>query len=158
MTIGVGGEAITAWFEDDVDLVMGGEEPLCLPGRLAPPHDFLPPPCRPVAAFDPVVEPLVGPVIDTRCLASDRLYVAAQLVGDDNPWLAKLSDQPCQKARGGLCGAACLNQNVERVAIGVDRAPQPMLHAIDRDYNLIHVPLVARARTRYTTRLILQPL
>jgi len=32
MTIGVGGEAIAAWFEDGVDLVMGGEEPLCLPG------------------------------------------------------------------------------------------------------------------------------
>ena len=32
MTIGVGGEAIAAWFEEDVDLVMGGEEPLCLPG------------------------------------------------------------------------------------------------------------------------------
>lgn len=32
MTIGVGGEAIAAWFEDGVDLVMGGEELLCLPG------------------------------------------------------------------------------------------------------------------------------
>ena len=32
MTIGVGGEAIAAWFENGVDLVMGGEEPLCLPG------------------------------------------------------------------------------------------------------------------------------
>ncbi|SCM66392.1 hypothetical protein KARMA_0567 [Donghicola eburneus] len=32
MTIGVGCEAITAWFEEDVDLVMGSEEPLCLPG------------------------------------------------------------------------------------------------------------------------------
>ena len=32
MTIGVGGEAIAAWFESGVDLVMGGEEPLCLPG------------------------------------------------------------------------------------------------------------------------------
>ena len=88
----------------------------------------------------------MGPVIGTGCLASDRLYVAAQLVGDDNPWLAKLSDQPCQKALGGLRVAACLNQNVERVAIGVDCAPQPVLHAIDRNYNLIHVPLVVRAR------------
>jgi len=32
MTIGVGGEAIAAWFKDGVDLDMGGEEPLCLPG------------------------------------------------------------------------------------------------------------------------------
>ena len=31
MTIGVGSEAIAAGFEDGVDLVIGGEEPLCLP-------------------------------------------------------------------------------------------------------------------------------
>ena len=32
MTIGVGGEAIAAWFENGVDLVMGGEKTLRLPG------------------------------------------------------------------------------------------------------------------------------
>jgi len=32
MTIGVGGEAVAAWIEDGVDLVMGGEEPPCLAG------------------------------------------------------------------------------------------------------------------------------
>lgn len=32
MTIGVGGEAIAAWFENGVDLFMGRKEPLCLPG------------------------------------------------------------------------------------------------------------------------------
>lgn len=63
MTIGVGGEAIAASFEDGVDLVIGGKEPLRLPRRLEPPHDFLPHPRRPVAALDPVVEALVGTVI-----------------------------------------------------------------------------------------------
>ena len=55
-----------------------------------------------MAALNPVVEALVGPMIGTRCLAGDRLYVAAQLVGYNDPWLAELSNQPCQKALGGL--------------------------------------------------------
>jgi hypothetical protein len=43
---------------------------------------------------------------------SDRLGVAAQLVGNDHPWVAKLRDQPCQEALGGLGITACLNQDV----------------------------------------------
>ena len=56
----------------------------------------------------------------------------------------KLRDQPCQEAFGGLGIAACLDQDVEHVAGGIDRAPEPMLHAVDRDHNLIKMPLVVR--------------
>lgn len=99
-----------------------------------------------MAALDLVVEALVCSVIGTWCLAGDQFDVAAQLVGDNNHWLAELSNQLDQKALGGLRVAACLNQNVERVTIGVDRASQPVLHSIDPDHNLIHVPLVVRSR------------
>ena len=68
-----------------------------------------------MAALDLVVEALVGPVIGPWCLAGNRFDVAAQFVGDDDPWRAELSNQPCQKALGGFRVAACLNQDVERV-------------------------------------------
>jgi hypothetical protein len=55
----------------------------------------------------PVVEALVGPMIGTQCLAGDRLYVAAQLVGDNDPGLAELSNQACQKALGGVSEPEC---------------------------------------------------
>ena len=99
-----------------------------------------------MAAMDLVVDALVGPVLGLRCLTGNRFDLAAQFVGDDDPWRAELSNQPCQKALGGFCVAACLNQDVERVPIGIHRAPQPMFHTIDRDHNLVHVPFVVRTR------------
>ena len=34
----------------------------------------------------------MGAVIGIWCLAGDRFYVAAQFVGDNDPWLAELSN------------------------------------------------------------------
>ncbi len=65
VTIGVGGEAIAAGFEDRVDLVMGCKETLRLSERLEAAHDFLSPPRWPVATLYSIVKPLVGPVIGT---------------------------------------------------------------------------------------------
>ena len=85
-------------------------------------------------------------VIGVRCLMRDRHNVAAQFVCDGDPGVAKLSDQPCHEALGGLGIAAALDKDVEHVAIGIHCAPQPMLHAVDRDHNLIKMPLVVRPR------------
>jgi hypothetical protein len=63
--------------------------------------------------------------------------------GDNDPGLAELSNQPCQKALGGFGIAACLNQNVERVTVGVDGAPEPLLFTVDWNDNLIEVPFVS---------------
>jgi len=76
----------------------------------------------------------------------DRLNVAAQFVCDGDPGLAKLSDQPCHEALGGLGIAAALDKDVEHVAVGLYCAPQPMLNAIDRDHNLIKMPLVVQSQ------------
>ena len=66
-----------------------------------------------MTAFDAIVEPFVSAVIGVRCLMQDRLNVAAQLVCDGDPGLAKLSDQPCHEALGGLGIAAALDKDVE---------------------------------------------
>ena len=63
MAVGFGGEAIAAEAKNGVDLIACSKKPLCLPGGLEAPHDFLSSACRSMTAFDPVVEPLVGPVI-----------------------------------------------------------------------------------------------
>ena len=54
-----------------------------------------------------------------------------------------------QPAEELLCGhrvSARLHQNVEHVAVLVDRAPQVPLCAVDLDEHLIQVPFVARPR------------
>ena len=55
-----------------------------------------------------------------------------------------------QSAEEFLCGhrvSARLDQNVEHVAVLVDRAPQVPLCAVDLDEHLIEVPFITRPRT-----------
>lgn len=145
VTIGWCGESIAVGGEDDVDLVMGSEKSPRLPGRVEAAPDLFPSPRWPVATLDPVVEVLLGPVISIGCPAFDRFDVASQFVGDDDPWLAKLNNQPCRKAPDGTGIAPCLLQNIKCVAVGIHRTPQPMFQTIERDHNLVHVPFVVRA-------------
>ncbi len=131
---------------------MCGEEALCLSRRPEPPHGFLSSPRRPVTAFNPVVEAFAGAMTGVRCLMGNRLDAAARFVCDDDPWLAKLRDQPCHEAPGGFGISARLNRNIERITVawmapGGDCAPEPMRHAVDRDHNLVEGPLVVRAWT-----------
>ena len=146
MAIGYGSEAVATRSEDVVNLVVCGKETLCLSGRLESAHDFLPSSRRPVTAFNLVVESFVGAMIDARCLMGNRLDVATQLVCGDNPWLAKLRDQPCHETLGSFRISARLNKNIERITVGVDSTPEPMLQAVDRNHNLVEVPFVVRSR------------
>ena len=102
---------------------------------------------RPVRHFDRIVQTLVGAMIRARCQFTDGLDVTAQLVGDHDPWFAEQGDQSLEEPLCGLCVSACLHENIEHVAICVDRAPQPMFLAVDRDDNFIEVPLVVGSRT-----------
>jgi hypothetical protein len=77
-----------------------------------------------------------------------RHLVAGQLVGDDHPGHVPQALE--QSAEELLCGhrvSARLHQNVEHVAVLVDRAPQVPLCAVDLDEHLIEVPFVAQPRT-----------
>jgi len=153
------GEAIASGFEECVDLIVGGKEALCLPSRLEAAHDFLSPSGRSVAAFKPIVQALMRAAICVRCQLTDRLAtlidckhstdvqcIPAQLIGNDHPWLAKLCDQPCQKALGGFGTAACLNQDIEGVTLCIDGPPKPVFHTIDRDHGLVQMLFVVKAR------------
>src|SRR6476659_6122816 len=77
-----------------------------------------------------------------------RHLVAGELVSDDHP--GHLPQALEQSAEELLCGprvSARLDQNVEHVAVLVDRAPQVPLCAVDLDEHLIQVPFVAQPPT-----------
>ena len=58
---------IASWANDDVDLIMGSQKSLCLPGRFEPPHQFLSFARGSVRAFGPIVQAFVRPVIGMGC-------------------------------------------------------------------------------------------
>jgi hypothetical protein len=77
----------------------------------------------------------------------DRLDIAAQLVGDHDPRLAELIDQPLEKPLGCFSVSSRLHENVEDVPFRVDGTPQPMFLPSNRDNDLIEMPFVIGART-----------
>jgi hypothetical protein len=89
----------------------------------------------------------VGAVVSVRGQCFDRLYIAAQLVGDHDPRLAELSDQPLEKPLGCFSVSSRLHENVEDVPFRVDGTPQPMFLPSNRDNNLIQMAFVIGART-----------
>lgn len=96
--------------------------------------------------FDRIIQALVYAVVSVRCQCSNRLDVAAQFVSDDNPWFVKPGNQSLEKPFCSFCVPTGLHKKIKNVTIRVDRAPQPMLLATDRDHDFVHVPLVVRPR------------
>jgi hypothetical protein len=94
-----------------------------------------------------VVQSLLGAVVSVRHQCLDRLDIAAQLVGDHDPRLAELSDQPLDKPLGCFSVSSRLHENVEDVPFRVDGTPQPMFLPSNRDNDLIQMPFVIGART-----------
>jgi hypothetical protein len=72
--------------------------------------------------------------------------IGAELVGDHSSrWAALLLQQTLQQALGGLGVAARLNDFVEHIAVLINRPPEPVLLARDRDHDLVEMPDVAAA-------------
>ena len=93
------------------DLVVGGEEPLRLAGRLEALHLPLSSPRRLVRVLRPVVEALVPAVLDTRHQVLLRRAVAAELVGDHDARRPALPlQQLAQQAFGGALVTPALHE------------------------------------------------
>ena len=72
-----------------------------------------------------------------------RHTVASKFVGHDHAWhVIQALQQPSEKPFGRLAISPRLNENVEHDAVLIHGTPQIMLHALDPDEHLIHVPLV----------------
>ncbi len=124
------------------------QEPLRVPDRLEAFHRPLALPGRLVGVLGAVVQVLRPAMLHRRHELAVRHLVAGELVGDDHPGHVPQALE--QSAEELLCGhrvSARLDQNVEHVAVLVDRAPQVPLCAVDLDEHLIQVPFVARPPT-----------
>ena len=138
---------MAARVKDQIDLAVRRQEPLSLPVGFEPAHYFLSFAGWPMRHFDRVVQALVRAVVGVRGQRLDRSDIAAQFVRDDDPRLTKPGYQSFEKALCRFSIPARLHKNIKNVSTRVDRAPQPVLLATDRDHDFVHVPLVVRSRS-----------
>ena len=84
-------------------------------------------------------------MICARSQVPDRPEITAQLVRDDDTGFTEPVDQPCQETSCCFGVASRLNENIQHVAVRVDRPPEPVFCAVDRDNDLIQMPFVNRS-------------
>ena len=120
------------------------QEPLGLPRPGEAFHHPFPDPGRLMGVLGPVVEVLPAAMGHRRQKLAVSELIAGQLVGDNHPrHLSQALEQLTEKPLGRHRVAARLHQDVEHVAVLVDRAPQVMGGAVDLHEDLVEVPLVA---------------
>jgi hypothetical protein len=72
--------------------------------------------------------------------------IRAELVGDHSPGrTALLAQETPQQALGGLGVASALDDLIENLAVLINRPPQPVFLARDRDHDFVEMPDVATA-------------
>ena len=141
-----GGAVGAGWNEEITDGREDTDEPLQVPGRSKALHHELSSTKRQMRILCPIVEPLVRAVFDFWHNVASGGCVGAELVGDHPSWRAALLPQEAPQQALGCRGiAAALEDFIEHIAILINRPPQPVLLARDRDRNLIQVPDVAAA-------------
>ena len=122
------------------------QEPLGLPRPGEAFHHPFPDPGRLMGVLGPVVEVLRAAMGHRRQKLAVSDLIAGQLVGDNHPrHLSQALEQLTEKPLGRHRVAARLHQDVEHVAVLVDRAPQLMGGAVDLHEDLVEVPFVAGA-------------
>ena len=119
------------------------QESLRMCGRGEPPYLSLALAGRLVGDFGAIVGVLVCAVNHRRHDRAMHCRVTAQLVRDELARLLALSFQQLVKeASGRLPIAPRLNQDVDHIAILVDRPPEIVLPALHRDEQFIEIPRV----------------
>ena len=133
------------------DMTKRIQEPLGLPRRGEAFHHPFADPGRLMRVLGPVVEVLRPAVLHRRHRLAPSDLVAAQFVGHQHPrHLLQALEQLPEKPLGRGPVSLGLHQDVEHLAVLVDRAPQVMGGAVDLDEHLIEMPLVAGAGTAPT--------
>jgi hypothetical protein len=111
-------------------------------------HAPLAVPRRLVGVFRTVIEVRVLAVFYARQRLPPRGRMAFQSVGDDDSRDVRTSFEPLPKElRGGCFVAATLDQNIEDMAILIDRPPQIVPPPLNREKGLIQMPRIARPGT-----------
>src|SRR4030095_5487193 len=120
-----------------------GQKALGVPRRLEPLHTIFTLPRRPVRVLAAIIEVAALPMFYSgQDLALGRA-VALQLIRDDDPRdIPQALEQLAKELLRRVLIAPALNQDIEDVVVLVDSAPQGMPLPIDRQEDLVEVPLV----------------
>src|SRR4029077_9189885 len=82
-------------------------------------------------------------MFDRRKDLTLRHAVASQLIGHDHPrHILQALQQSAKEALGGFATPPLLHENVEYNTILIHCAPEVVLHPLDANEHLVHVPLV----------------
>ena len=128
-----------------VDLGMRGQqESLRLPRGFIPAHLPFQLPGRLVGNLRPVIQSLVLPMFDTGQDFRLSRSVAFELVRHQDTWnVTQALEQFGEKPPGRLLVASALHQHIQRVPCLIDRPPQVMVLALDRQHDLVQMPFVS---------------
>jgi hypothetical protein len=96
-------------------------------------------------SFGPIVQPLVLAMFDPGSDLGFGRSVGTELVSDQHAGLTPPPEQLSKEAFGCACVPTRLDQDIQDVAIGVNRSPEPVLLALDRDHDFVEMPFVRRA-------------
>jgi hypothetical protein len=114
------------------DMAESKQEPLSLPGRGEAFHHPFPDPGRQMRVLSSIIEVFRAAMSHRRQKLAVRGLVAGQLVGDNHPrHVPQALEQLTEKPLGRHRVTTRLHQDVEHVAVLVDRAPQVMGDAVD---------------------------
>jgi hypothetical protein len=92
-----------------------------------------------------IIEIAMRPMFHTGQDLALRGAIALQFIRDDHAWhVGQALQQLAEKLLRRFLVAAALHENIEHVTILIDGAPEIMPRAVDREQDLIQVPLVAR--------------
>src|SRR5262249_8565550 len=96
-----------------------------------------------MGVLTPVVEVTTLPVFDPRQDLPFRRAVALQLIRNDHPWhVLEPLEQLTKELLRRLLVAATLHEDIEHVIVLIHGAPQVMTLPVNRQKDLVQVPLV----------------
>src|SRR5215470_2766925 len=125
------------------DRTVRGEKPLCMAGGFECLHAIFSLACGAMGVLTPVVEVTTLPVFHPRQDLPFRRAVALQLIRNEHPWhVLEPLEQLTKELLRRLLGAATLHQDVEHVIVLIHGAPQVMTLPVNRQKDLVQVPLV----------------
>jgi len=114
---------------------------------LEPTHDLFSSPGMAVGRFDPVIKPLVGPVIGAAAIRAECNIVAAEFVGHHDARLTPSAHQLAEKPPGSSGIPPFLTQNVQHITAVIDGAPKRVRLTVDGNDHLFDMPLMAFRRS-----------
>ena len=126
MAVGFGGGATALRAEQGCGLIVCRQKSLGLAWGLEPAHDLLASSRVSVRRFAAIVEALVLAMLEAGRHLGLCCRVGSKLVGHHDAWWPPAFQKFAQEPLGGDLVPPGLDQNVEHVAVRVDRAPQPV--------------------------------